>query len=60
MRTYLVEYTEEQDPNNLTWGAEHFLCSAENNLHAREQCHDAYPGCIVLSIDRVPDRKAAH
>ena len=55
MNTYLVVYCPL---GQYTLGLgkyankEVFRCQADNNLHAREQCHNAYPFCKVISVDR--------
>jgi hypothetical protein len=29
---------------------EHFLCTADDDAHAREQCENAYPGCEIIGV----------
>jgi len=49
---YHVEYLEDGE---ALQGVSHFW--AEDIDHAREQCVDAFPGCVVTEVCQVPGEK---
>jgi len=49
MQDYKVCYLEEPG-DDMDWT---FECQAEDEAHAKEQCEDAYPGCVVLHVSPV-------
>jgi len=46
---YVEKTGEPQYSNQLLL----FTCQAEDAQHAREQCLDAYPGCVILSLSKL-------
>jgi hypothetical protein len=62
MNTYIVAYcTENYTPGLGRYGnKEVFQCKADNNMHAREQCRNAYPNCVIISSGRVPTLEEAN
>lgn len=51
MKEYVVKYYWTQNSYEVYM----FVCMADNVEHAIEQCEDAYPTCIVLSVDQNSD-----
>jgi len=49
LKDFEVCYLEEPG-DDMDWT---FECQAEDKAHAKEQCEDAYPGCVVLHVSPV-------
>lgn len=43
MSKYQVEY-------DVYGFSEMFACEADNSKHAKEQCENAYPDCVVIMV----------
>ena len=44
--TYLIRYTDPEAPDLI----QTFACSADDPLHAQEQCHDAHPRAEIVAL----------
>ena len=57
--TYWVIYVE---PKKQPLSIKHWLvfnCLADDNIHAKEQCENAYPNCVVLHVEQTTDHNIA-
>lgn len=50
LRNFAVRYTPNGHAEQLEFFT--FNCKAEDSEHAREQCINAYPGCVVMYVVR--------
>lgn len=53
METYVVLYNETYKEIQLPYADDPlcFICEADDEEHAREQCLDAYPNCHIVWVD---------